>query len=284
MKLRPKPLAFFLTLVPLLAPAGPVRDKQLVAELVPTMDAIVPGETLTVCLNIKHDPEWHTYWKNPGLAGVPTKLKWDLPDGFEAGPIQWARPQRVKMAIYNTFGYEGEITHLVDIKTPADLKPGTEVKLKTEASWMMCASACYPSSAKLSVKVPVARKAKPHPRGKKLAAETRATMPVENRKWSAQATLNEKTATLILTWIKGSDDTEIPDSVYFFSDDNLIDSHPEQVVTRPSKYQLKMVLPRSEFGPKNPKSLNGVLLEKSKSGKKSKALFIRAGLKVPSKS
>ena len=64
-----------LALLPSFAFAKPVRDHRVVAELVPVTDAIVPGETLTVCLNIKHDPEWHTYWKNPGLAGVPTQLK-----------------------------------------------------------------------------------------------------------------------------------------------------------------------------------------------------------------
>ena len=44
---------FFLltTLLTALATAEPVRDHRLVAELVPEMDAIVPGETLTYVLN-----------------------------------------------------------------------------------------------------------------------------------------------------------------------------------------------------------------------------------------
>jgi DsbC/DsbD-like thiol-disulfide interchange protein len=270
-----------LLLVPSVIVAGPVRDRHIVAELVPAMGAIIPGKTLTVCLNIKHDPEWHTYWKNPGIAGVPTKLDWDLPEGFSASPIQWARPQRVKMAIYNTNGYEGEVTLLVDIETPENLEPGTEVELKTRATWMMCAKTCYPSSAKLSLTIPVAKTAEPHRVGAKLAAATRATMPVENKQWKTTATLGEKSATLILTRRENAQDKSNPETLYFFSDDGLIDSHPEQTVTPVSAGVYKMVLPRSEFGPKDPRVLSGVLL--SKSGGKAHALSIRAKLAPQSK-
>ena len=260
--------------------AGPVRDHRVVAELIPEMDAIVPGKKITICLNIKHDPKWHTYWKNPGIAGVPTKLDWDLPEGFKAGPIQWARPQVVKMAIYNTYGFEGEVTLLVDIETPSDLKPGTEVELKTKTTWMMCAETCHPSSAKLSVKVPVAASAKPHEVGSKLAAATRSTMPVANKEWKATARLRKKSATITLTSLADDPPNIAPEDLYFFSDDGVIDSHPEQVITRKRPGVYKMVLQRAEFGPKNPSAITGVLLNKS--GDQSKALFIRAELKPKS--
>ena len=268
---------FFLltTLLTALATAEPVRDHRLVAELVPEMDAIVPGETLTVGLNIKHDPHWHTYWKNPGIAGMPTKLDWDLPKGFEAGPIQWARPQSVKMAVYNTNGYEGEVTLLVDIKTPKDLEPGTKISLKAKTAWMMCADACYPSSAKLSVTVPVAKEAKAHQRGRKLAAETRKTMPKENKVWDTKATIGESTATLILKTKKGRPaEAIVADEFYFFSEDGLIDSHPQQKITREPDGAYKMVLQLAEFRPKSPTSLNGVLLYKADA--EAKAVLIRA--------
>ena len=262
--------------IPLIGVAGPVRDHRLVAELVPETDAIVAGEILTVCLNIKHDPHWHTYWKNPGLAGVPTKLDWDLPEGFEAGPIQWARPQRVKMAIYNTFGYEDEVTLLIDIKTPKDLQPGSEVEFKTKTTWMMCAD---PSSAKLSLRMPVASKANPHPKGTALANETRKTMPVENKIWDAQAIMGETTATLRLTRRGGvkAEDADVKE-LYLFSDNNLIDSHPEQIVTNEGDGTYTMVLPLAEFRPKDAQAVTGVLVYKRKADGQSEALLIKAKL------
>ena len=255
-------IALLLAALMVSALAKPVRNYRLTAELIPTTDAIVPGETLTVCLNIKHDEGWHTYWRNPGIAGVPISLKWDLPEGFEAGEIQWARPERVLMAIYNTNGYEGEISLLIDIKTPKDLEVGKPVTLKTRTNWMMCSvNECYPSNADLELTITVAKEAKPHTRGKKLADATLATMPVENEFWETKASLGKKAATLTLTKKEDSKFDPKPEDLYFFSDDGLVDSHPEQTikVIRPGVY--KMTLPRAEFAPKNPTELKGVLMD-----------------------
>jgi thiol:disulfide interchange protein DsbD len=87
----PRALALLISvLAPLtLAEAAPVRDQHVEVELVSDVAAIVPGQTLTVALRINHDDHWHTYWKNPGDAGLQTELIWKLPDGFSAGPIRW---------------------------------------------------------------------------------------------------------------------------------------------------------------------------------------------------
>ncbi len=53
-------------------------DAQLVAET----EHAVPGESLWVALRLDHMEHWHTYWKNPGDAGKPTVISWQLPEGF----------------------------------------------------------------------------------------------------------------------------------------------------------------------------------------------------------
>ena len=40
-------------------------------------------------------PGWHTYWKFPGDAGIPTELKWKLPPGWKVGEIQWPIPLKL---------------------------------------------------------------------------------------------------------------------------------------------------------------------------------------------
>ena len=50
---------------------------------------VAPGQPLWVGLSITHQPEWHTYWKNPGDSGRPTELAWTLPPGLDAGEIAW---------------------------------------------------------------------------------------------------------------------------------------------------------------------------------------------------
>src|SRR5580700_12200319 len=42
------------------------------------------GDTIYAGVDLKMDPGWHTYWKNSGDAGSPTKITWTLPPGVSA--------------------------------------------------------------------------------------------------------------------------------------------------------------------------------------------------------
>ena len=68
-----------------LARADLERDQHVQYELLADVEKIAPGEPFTVALRMLHDEDWHTYWKQPGIAGIPTQLKWDLPAGFKGG-------------------------------------------------------------------------------------------------------------------------------------------------------------------------------------------------------
>ena len=65
------------------------EGKQLVkAELLADTNAVVPDKPYTVGLLLRMAPGWHTYWKFPGDAGLPTEVKWKLPEGWKIGEIQ----------------------------------------------------------------------------------------------------------------------------------------------------------------------------------------------------
>src|SRR5204862_2856733 len=49
------------------------------ARLVPEAAGVAPGTTLWVDLHLDIAPGWHTYWRNPGDAGLPTEIAWTLP-------------------------------------------------------------------------------------------------------------------------------------------------------------------------------------------------------------
>jgi hypothetical protein len=51
-----------------------------------------------VGLQLAHQPEWHTYWKNAGDSGLPTQLQWTLPPGVSAGDIAWPVPKKIPSA------------------------------------------------------------------------------------------------------------------------------------------------------------------------------------------
>ncbi len=74
------------------------------ARLVSEQDAVVPGGTFWVGLDLILDDGWHVYWQNPGDSGVSPKIKWVLPSGIKAGDIHWPYPQRLSVGPLTGFG------------------------------------------------------------------------------------------------------------------------------------------------------------------------------------
>ena len=128
--------------------------------LVTDVDAIQAGKPFHIGLVIRHLPGYHTYWKNPGIVGVPTSFLWDLPPGFVAGEIQWPAPRTTQMAAYTAWGYEGDVCLVVEIRPPAKL-PKTDAEgnlwLKARAIWMCCAVQCNPGWEDFQIPLVVAR-------------------------------------------------------------------------------------------------------------------------------
>ena len=117
---------------------------------------IQPGVAFTIGVLMKMEEGWHTYWKNPGETGLPTEIKWRLPEGFTAAEIRWPLPHK-----YNedgdilTFGYETENLLVVEISPPSSLKSGASIVLKANVNWLECEKLCVPGTAQVEIKLPV---------------------------------------------------------------------------------------------------------------------------------
>ncbi len=157
-------LAAFLLLVAAAAEAEIVRTPHVEAELVAGTAAARPGGTVHVALRHKIKPGWHTYWRNPGDSGEPTRLTWALPQGWSAGEIIWPRPERQPIGPLVYYGYSGEVLLPVAVRVPATARTGETVRLTAKADWLVCADICVPEEATLSLDMPVvAGPAAPHP-------------------------------------------------------------------------------------------------------------------------
>ena len=107
-----------------------------------------PGDTVLVGVQLKMEPGWHTYWKNPGEAGQATEIKWTLPPGVTAGEIQWPLPHKIPPADVVTYGYEDEVVLLVPIKLAKNLSPDP-LNLNAKVSWLECKESCIPASTEI---------------------------------------------------------------------------------------------------------------------------------------
>jgi len=119
---------------------------------------VVPGTTFTVGVRMEMDPGWHTYWKNPGDAGLATQITWDVPEGFIPGPIRWPLPHKsMDSGDVLSYGYAKENLLLVPFTAPASLAPETSVTLKAKVTWLECQNICIPGEASVALRLPVVK-------------------------------------------------------------------------------------------------------------------------------
>jgi thiol:disulfide interchange protein DsbD len=114
-------------------------------QLLLSAETAKPGETIWAGVDMKMEPGWHTYWKNPGDAGMATKIEWQLPPGLSAGEIQWPLPEKLPPAEVTTYGYEDEVVLIVPLTLETNL-PASPLNLAAKVSWLECKESCIPAS------------------------------------------------------------------------------------------------------------------------------------------
>lgn len=139
------------------AAGSTVYDSDLTsAQLLSDVMAVTPGETFWLAVHLEPKPGWHTYWQNPGDSGISASIAWTLPEGFEAGPIHWPVPMRIKTGDLTNYGYESDVMLPVPITAPENLATGTSVVFNAKVDWLVCKDICVPETATLALMLQVA--------------------------------------------------------------------------------------------------------------------------------
>ena len=139
---------FALLLGPALAQAQNITP-ELVAE-----GPAPPGGEVELAIHMRPAPGWHGYWLEPGDAGLPMDVHWQLPKGFAAGPLRYPVPGRLRSPDLMNYVYEQDYAVLVRLKVPADAR-GT-VPIRADARWLACTDKiCVPEKGELSLDLPV---------------------------------------------------------------------------------------------------------------------------------
>ena len=233
----------------LLAPLG--AEAQVRSSLVAADTAVQPGKPVTVAVRLEHDPHWHTYWIRAG-TGYPTSLKWDLPAGWVAGPIQWPTPITIKGSHGEVTGngYDGVLYLPVAVTAPADAQPGN-VKLKVHIKWLMCADICIPGEGDATTTLKVSP-GPPTPNAVVRDALANMPMPRTEAAWHITAKRTDKTVTLQIGGAAGID------APHFFSEDDFIQYDQPQPATGDGG-NLKLTLQVADDADLSTNRLVGVL-------------------------
>lgn len=235
------------------------QAQKVQAELIAAIDTIQPGVPFSVGLHQRITPHWHTYWKNPGDSGEPTRISWTLPEGFTASEIRWPVPEAIPVGPLMNFGYSDSLLLPVTITPPEDLDRSRPIEIRARANWLVCEAICIPESAELSLSLPVAANgASPMP-GEHAALfdETERGIPGPAR-WST--TFARAPGSITLNVAAPELDQQRVTSVTFFPDEWGAVEHaaPQQVSW--SSDGVTLALKPGELTENDLQSLNGLLV------------------------
>ncbi len=244
------------------AEPGAVRTPHVEAELISRHASFQPGKDVQLALRLKIKEHWHTYWRNPGDSGLPTRLTWTLPAGFSAGDIEWPFPKKLPLGPLMNFGYDGEVLHLVTLRTPANAPKAGPVMLRAKAEWLVCSDVCIPESAELSLSLAAA-----------------GTAPAVDKRWESAFSLADQalpkniaiaganaaiSGNQLLIQLPAKPVAAAAGEIEFFPyADDLIANAGKQVLGSDSGGLLTLSVPLAEPRGKHPELLKGILVARN---------------------
>jgi DsbC/DsbD-like thiol-disulfide interchange protein/cytochrome c biogenesis protein CcdA len=131
--------------------SAPATTARTTASMITDTDAVARSVPFHVALRLRLAPGWHTYWRNPGDAGVPPTITLHLPADTRAGGIEWPAPIRIRQAGLMSYAYTG------DVVLPVAITPGANrsLPIDAEATWLVCRDICIPEQARFSLNLPI---------------------------------------------------------------------------------------------------------------------------------
>jgi DsbC/DsbD-like thiol-disulfide interchange protein len=102
-------------------------------------------------VQLRMNPGWKTYWRNPGDSGVPPSFDWAGSKNLKSAEVLFPAPHSFADANGTAIGYEDEVVFPVEI-TPD--KAGEPVELALAFNYGLCKDLCVPNDVKLDVTLP----------------------------------------------------------------------------------------------------------------------------------
>ena len=203
-------------------------------------------------LYFKLEPGWHVYWKNPGDAGEPPHIKWTLPSGITAGPLEYPIPKRLPLGPLMDFGYEDEVLFPFQVNVAANAS-GPAV-LHAKVDWLVCRGSCIPEKTELEITRPVGSGAAASAPDQAIWTRLGNKLP-QPPPSSLKVGFTPTSSGFRLTVISGHKETEAS----FFPSTPDILSNPAPQTTKATANGLTLDLKKDESLASNPKELAGLL-------------------------
>ncbi len=124
------------------APAGnDTANAWLISGVAATGDL----KTIPLGLEVKLAADWHTYWRSPGMAGLPPQIDWQSSlseaSNLKSATLLYPAPRRYTAYGLETIGYRDLVVFPID----AELRtPGKPLKINALLDLLVCSDICVP--------------------------------------------------------------------------------------------------------------------------------------------
>ena len=237
-------------------------------------DAAKPGTTVMAGLALTMADDWHTYWINPGAAGIATDVEWTLPKGVSAGPIQWPTPDKFNALGSIGYGYHDKTILLVPLAIAADIAPG-QATISGKVSWLECKELCIPRDQQVSAKLVIAGTAKLSADAAELDA-TKKKLPKADVRLAVKAwwdgAVKDDERTLLIEFDAGQAGA---DADFFSMPSESFDVSPESEVTASGAAKVRIKKTVMKFEGAWPSELAGLAVRNLKDHGKTEAFEVK---------
>ena len=229
-------------------------------DLVLSADTARAGDTVMAGIHMKMQPGWHTYWRNPGDAGIATTVTWTLPPGVTAGEIQWPVPEKLVTPPLTSYEYSDEVTLLVPLKIAAGAAPGP-LELKAKVKWQECSDLCVLGQTEVAASLTIGPETAPSLNASLLQIAStklpeRDPKPAASAHWEKEA----EARPMVVEW----QSTAQPADADFFPFENEnyeVKGETERLPNTPGEIQLRKLVSKS--GDAWPGKIDGLLMTRA---------------------
>ncbi len=257
-------LLVFLLLLSGTSSALPIGQNHVEVSLISEQEDALPGDTISIGVLFKLEPEWHLYWTNPGDAGLAPRINWNIPNGFVALPPEFPVPKRIPAGPLVSFGYDGKLLLSSRIVVPEQIDDIKSVTIGANIDWLVCKVECIPGEARLSMTLPLTTQMNPSQSQEATEFDlAREQLPAEDPVWSVSAQTSTKQLKLLVSR-NDSAPAAPPTDLFFF---------PEQkgIIDNAAVQQLKSIaggfeltIPRNPMNTDSLSRISGLLVSRDK--------------------
>lgn len=248
------------------------REPQVHVSLIAANKNLVPLASNTLAVVVRQKNGWHTYWKMPGDAGLPTTFRFSTTKNLKAHQPDIPIPERFLTSGIATLGYSDTTIYPFQLDVPRNVVIGAKGRVNVTVRYLACKDVCVPGKAHAMIRLPYSVSTTPSDNFRKIQ-EAQRLIPEVIQQHNITATIEENRIRIDIP----EDLASIKNTLTFFpSDEEVIDIEYEPVYDAQKRQIYLQTF--DEFAQKPTKTLRGVLVADHGPAKQGWAIEIRMPL------